>query len=90
MRTTIDIPDQIMDRLKAYTEKSGRTLKDVIAQAITLYFSQSAEAKKARFILPDESVGGKGLSPEFQGKGWEVIRDALYPVSSVARNQEDL
>lgn len=83
MRTTIDIPDQIMNRLKAHVEKSGLSIKEVVSQAISLYFSQKAEIKKTQFILSDCSVDGDGLSSDFQGKGWESIRDAVYDQSNL-------
>ena len=85
MRTTIDIPDQIMHRLKAHVEQSGLSIKEVVSQAISLYFSQKAEVKKTQFTLSDGSVDGEGLSSDFQGKGWESIRDAVYEQSSFSK-----
>ena len=86
MRTTIDIPDHIMSRLKVHIEKNGLTIKEVISQAISLYFSNNLETKKVKFNLSDHSVGGTGLTKEFQDKSWETIREAIY--SDISSNNK--
>jgi hypothetical protein len=78
MRTTIDIPNEIMERLKAYVDKSGLSMKEVVTKAITLFFSKQSEIAKSKFVLDDCSVDGKGLNPDFQASGWEAIRGAIY------------
>lgn len=76
MKTTIELPDSLLKQAKRHAEVHQITLKTLVAQGLRRVMAE--EQKEAPFKLGDGSVGGNGLSPEFQNARWEKIRDAIY------------
>jgi len=76
MKTTVDISDDLLSKAKALAAKRGTTLRAVIEQGLRQTIREQKQTRK--FVLPDKSVGGKGLQPEFRNKSWSDIRDAAY------------
>jgi len=52
-------------------------MKSGLHEAIRLWLDDARQPNNA-INLDDVTVGGDGLSPEFAGKGWDAIRDAIY------------
>lgn len=40
--------------------------------------SVKEQQRGMKYVLPDMSVDGKGLQPEFKNRSWSDIRDAAY------------
>jgi hypothetical protein len=76
MKTTIELPDKILLAAKRFGVARKLTLREVILTALHQLLEQPARTQQ--FQLPDCSVDGTGLNPEFDGAGWTVIRDAAY------------
>lgn len=56
--------------------EEGGTLRSLIESGLTREIEE--RSSRSKFRLPDHSFGGKGLSAEFTGAGWEAIRAAAY------------
>ena len=51
-------------------------MRTVIEDSIRL--SLAEEERRGQYRLPDKSVDGNGLQPEFRDKSWSEIREAAY------------
>lgn len=76
MKTTVEIPDDLMKKAKALAAKRGTTLRSIIERGIRTTLNE--ERRLARYELPDRSVSGKGLQAGFQHREWADIRNAAY------------
>ncbi len=76
MKTTIEISDPLLQKARRLAEEEDTTLRAIVERALRQFVE--AREKAPRFRLQDTSVSGEGLSPEFQGRGWEAIRAAIY------------
>ena len=80
MKTTIEITDELLDRAKETARRERTTLRSLVEEGLRSTLDRKED--RAGFRLRDASVGGRGLTPEFQGAAWERIRDAAYGGSS--------
>ena len=76
MKTTIEINDALLADARRVAEQEGLTLRSLVESGLRAVLS--GRERPARYRLPDRSVPGNGLQPEFQGASWEKIRDAIY------------
>jgi hypothetical protein len=76
MKTTVDISDELLKKAKRLAAKRRTTLRAIIEQGIRNTIKE--QQRGAKYVLPDMSVDGKGLQPEFKNKAWSDIRDAAY------------
>ena len=79
MKTTIDIADQLLQTAKARAAKEGRTLKDVVEQALRRYL-QDGRPTARKFKLRCRPFKGKGTQPGVTEGRWEQVRDLIYPM----------
>lgn len=77
MKTTIEIPDPLLEAAKAFAMRTGTTLRDVCEAGLRRILADH-EAQVTPFHLSDRSVEGLGLQPEFRAAEWESIRQAAY------------
>lgn len=76
MKTTIELPDDLLERSKAVARRENSTLKALIEEGLRMALRARTRRKAAPFVL--QPYQGDGLSPEFVGAGWETIRDEIY------------
>jgi hypothetical protein len=76
MKTTVEIPDPLLQRVRALATREGRTLRDLVEEGLSSVLRE--RTTRVSFVLRDARVGGGGLAPELQGRGWNEIRDAAY------------
>jgi hypothetical protein len=76
MKTTIELPDDLLERSKAVARRENSTLKALIEEGLRLALRARSRKRSERFTL--QPFRGDGLSPEFARGGWEKIRDELY------------
>lgn len=76
MKTTIDIADDLLLRAKQEAKASQTTLRRLIEEGLREILGRSATAQR-RPVEP-VTFRGEGLQPEFRGKGWDAVRDAIY------------
>lgn len=75
IKTTIELTDELARKAKRFAARHGLTLRAVIEEGIRLRIAEPAEPP---FVLRDASVGGEGLTPEFQSQDWPRLREAAY------------
>jgi hypothetical protein len=76
MKTTIELPDVLLDRARRLAQREGASLKAVIEEGLHLVLKKRAARPAAKFRI--EPFKGEGLTPEFSQAGWEAIRDEIY------------
>ncbi len=76
MKTTIDIADALLIQAKRVSRREGTTLRALMEEGLRRILTERDGQHK--FKLKDARFSGKGLQPEFQGAGWEEIREAIY------------
>lgn len=77
MKTTIDLPDPLLERAKRLAVKESTTLRALVEAGLRHVLKERAQRGQP-FVLRDVRVDGQGLSPEFAGASWNAIRDASY------------
>jgi predicted transcriptional regulator len=76
MKTTVDLPDELLREAQEIARAEGTTLKSVMEEGLRAVIGRHRRAQ--RFELRDASVSGRGLRPEFAQADWAAIRDAAY------------
>jgi hypothetical protein len=61
MRTTIDLPEDVLREAKLRAAREGRTLSAVVGDAVRTSFARPDRADRTRVELP--TFGGGGLLP---------------------------
>jgi len=76
MKTTVEIPDALLDEARRIAERQDTTLRTLIIEGLR---KSLAERKRATsFRLRKASFRGKGLQAEAAGAPWGRIRDMAY------------
>ncbi|HEY8452595.1 MAG: type II toxin-antitoxin system VapB family antitoxin [Micromonosporaceae bacterium] len=76
MKTTIDLPEPLLREAQEVARAEGTTLRALVEDGLRAVLARRRAG--TQFRLPDASVGGRGLRPEFASAGWEDIRAAIY------------
>jgi hypothetical protein len=76
MKTTIELPDPLFAQARRYASARKMTMKAMIEQGLRKVMAEKKSEQP--FKLRDGSVGGNGLTPEFQNATWEQLRHAIY------------
>ena len=76
VRTTIELPDDLLERSKALARRENTTLQALIEEGLRLVLRARKRKRAAPFVV--QPFKGDGLSPEFAAAGWDMIRDAIY------------
>ena len=76
MKTTIEISDSILARVKQLAREQNSTLRSLTEEGLRKVIEERSTRGPCR--VSPVTFRGKGLSPEFQGATWERIRDASY------------
>ena len=76
MKTTIELPDDLLERSKAVARRENSTLKALIEEGLRLALRARTRKPAPPFAL--QPFHGDGLSPEFVSAGWEAMRDEIY------------
>jgi Arc/MetJ family transcription regulator len=75
-KTTIELPDDLLAEAKAQAALERITLRELVERGLRTTLRRPRGG--TRFRLRDGSVDGRGLQPEFDGAGWDRLRDAIY------------
>jgi hypothetical protein len=76
MKTTIELPDELLKRSKAVALRENTTLNALVEEGLRMALRKRSGQRTAPFVI--EPFGGTGLTPEFSGAPWQMIRDASY------------
>lgn len=74
MKTTIEIADDLLVRAKRQAQREGKTLREVVDEALRQRLAQSPS--RPPFRLKKHPFGGEGL--QRSDADWESIRDTIY------------
>lgn len=76
MKTTLDISSPLLRRAKRVAAQRGTTLRALVEEGLVHVLELRAKSGPAPAPLP--VFGAGGLTPEFQGAGWDKLRDTIY------------
>jgi hypothetical protein len=76
MKTTIDIPDPVLDAARRLAEQEGTTVKALVELGLRKVLAEKRST--VAFKLRDATFKGKGLHPELEGISWERLRALAY------------
>ncbi|MEZ5657124.1 MAG: hypothetical protein R3E83_00905 [Burkholderiaceae bacterium] len=76
MKTTIELPDDLLERGKAVARRENSTLKALIEEGLRMALRARTRSKTPRFSV--QPFQGDGLTPEFADADWQKIRDEIY------------
>lgn len=77
MKTTIDLPDELLREAQELARREGTTLKALVESGLRGVIATQRTGDHD-FVLADASVAGEGLTEEFRGAGWPQVREAIY------------
>jgi hypothetical protein len=76
MKTTVDLPEALVHEAQELARAQGTTLRAVVEDGLRTVLARHRSGPQ--FRLPDASVDGNGLRPEFRDAGWDELRAAIY------------
>ncbi len=76
MKTTVHIPDTLMEEARKIANQERTTIKALIEEGLRLTIESRKQNKK--FRLRKATFKGNGLQPEVAGASWDKIRDLSY------------
>ncbi len=77
MKTTIDIADGLLSRVRRRAHRRGTTLRAVIEEALAEWLRQQA-SQPPSVKLTTHTFHGKGLQPGLSWDDFGRIRDLVY------------
>jgi hypothetical protein len=77
VKTTVEIPDALLERARRHARRTGRPVRALIEEGLRIVL-QSGSAP-ADYRLPDRSVGVAGGPNPLESMSWQDLRDEIYP-----------
>jgi hypothetical protein len=77
MKTTVEIPDALLEEARKAAAREGTTLRVLIEQGLRAVLAERRRRGGA-FRLRKASFRGTGLQPGVAGASWERIREMAY------------
>lgn len=87
MKTSIDIPEELLEQASALAREQGTTLASLVERALRRLVEECAGGRRG-FALRAASVGGEGLNEDIPEGDWKAIRDRVYASISSPRDVE--
>jgi predicted transcriptional regulator len=76
MKTTIELPDELIEQARRVARQERATLRALVEEGLQRSLEARRQAVRRQLDFP--SYGGSGLTEEFQGVPWSRIRDEIY------------
>lgn len=76
MKTTVQIPDSLLDQAKRLASEERTTVRALMEEGLRRIVAERKAAKP--FKLRKVSFRGKGLQPQMAGAAWQQVRDTIY------------
>jgi CRISPR/Cas system-associated protein Csm6 len=76
MKTTVEIPDPLLQEARRLAEKEGSSIKVLVEEGLRRIILERKKGK--RFRLRKGSFRGKGVQPDITEGSWEKIRELVY------------
>lgn len=75
MRTSIDLPDALMAKVKRLAARRGTTLRALVEEGLLAVLNG---ARGTPFRLPDTRFHGDGMVDGLSEAEWDRVRDLAY------------
>ena len=76
MKTTVDIPQALLDEAKKLAANNRTTVKALIEEGLRRVIGEQKKTRK--FRLRKATFKGEGLQQEMAGVSWETLRERAY------------
>ncbi len=76
MKTTVDIPDSLLEEARKLASREGTTVRALVEQGLRRVLAE--RKRTGAFRLRKASFKGTGLQPGVAGASWEQIRSLVY------------
>ncbi len=76
MKTTIELPDELLERTRKLARREGTTLESLVEEGLRL--ALRSRERKPTAAVTVRPFQGDGLTPEFRDAGWDTIRNEIY------------
>ena len=76
MKTTVNIPDNLIAEAQRIAQRDGTTLKALVQEGLRRVVDE--HKRQRAFSLRSASFMGAGLDPSLDGAPWERIRGMSY------------
>ena len=76
MKTTIELSDELVGRVRRVAQQEGATLRALVEEGLQRSLEARRQAVRRRLDFP--VCGGSEVTREFQGASWSRIRDEIY------------
>jgi hypothetical protein len=76
MKTTVEIPDALLDRARQLARRSGRPVRALIEEGLRLALQK--EASVGPYEMPDRSVGDPAAANPLESLSWQDLRAEIY------------
>lgn len=76
MKTTVDIPQSLLDEAKKLAANHRTTVKALIEEGLRRVIGEHQRSDV--FRLRKATFKGEGLQPEMDGASWENLRERAY------------
>ena len=76
MKTTIHVPDSLVEEARRVAHRDHTTLKALIEQGLRRILDE--RKRRSGFCLRKATFKGRGLQAPVAGASWEHIRDLSY------------
>lgn len=86
MKTTLEIQDDLLERIRGVARREGTTLRALVEEGLRLALRARAPRRRAGFQL--KPFHGDGFTDEFANASWQQIRDEIYEGSPVPATRE--
>jgi hypothetical protein len=78
MKTTVELPDDLLERIRAVARRENSTLKALLEEGLRMALNARSRAHRRAAPFAVQAFDGDGLTAEFSSGGWERIRDEIY------------
>ena len=76
MKTTVEIPDALLERARQHARRTGRPVRALIEEGLRHVLE--AGVARVDYRLPDRSVGVRGGPNPLEAMSWQDLRDEVY------------
>jgi hypothetical protein len=76
MKTTVEIPDSLLEEARKLAARQGTTLRVLIVDGLRR--SMAERRRAAVFRMRKATFKGTGLQSELSGASWERLREMAY------------
>ncbi len=78
MKTTIDVPDALLEAARARARREDTTLRELVAEGLRRVLVEEADAASAYRYEPVVFDGELGTQPGVDIGDWATVRELIY------------